>query len=294
VELGVQLGAQDASDRLHRLEKELQALKSDFASHSSKTNNKKEDEDEETVTKTFDNNILVLQDNIFNGFLLLYYNDTRWRSLQRWNQFRVCLWLILTMLLQLCCVSLLCGLLIHKGYHNIELLKTDISNVVLEVLAFLVPAVLAAGFIFVYDEVRRPLIEMADYHSHSALTIVGWWNLFGFVKTWEILFGLLGSWAYFISLIYSTKNTLQEAQGFIDIILNMLAYVFVFQIDEWAYSMIAIRELIPQWSDDWFQLKATENSQSFFKLVRKWIKLSMFAVYVVVLVLWFQEFYNSK
>ncbi|ETO32831.1 hypothetical protein RFI_04287 [Reticulomyxa filosa] len=278
----------DSLERVLKLESEIAALKSKLEEEERQGKN-----DENAGSSDSEKSELTLQSNIYNGFLLLYYHTSRWNAMRFQDRGRVIAWLIIAVITQLCSVGLLCGLLIHKSRHSSPP-EEDISEKSLEVLAFLMPAVLGAGFIFVYDEVRRPLVEMANLHNHQDLTIVGWWNYAGMVKVWEILFGLFGSWAYFISLIYSTKNTLHGAQGFMDIILNMLAYVFVFGIDEWTFSMIAVREFVPQWSDDWFTLKATENTQVFFKMARNSIKILMLAVYILVLVLWFEEFYHSN
>jgi len=197
------------------------------------------------------------------------------------------------MIIQVSCVGLLCGLLIHQGRDNTAV-PDHIRKVSLEVLAILMPAVIGAGFIFVYDEVRRPLKEMASLKYHKDLTIRSWCGCFGYIKLWEILFGLLSSWAYFISLVFSTRNTLRNAQGFTNLILNLLAYVFVFGVDDWTYSMIAVSEFVPQWSDESFVIDITEKKEPYFSLARHLIKISMFTVYLIVLALWFYEFVTSK
>ncbi|ETO21201.1 hypothetical protein RFI_16002 [Reticulomyxa filosa] len=289
-------------DRISQLETELEQLKARLQGSKGKATVKKEETQQEGSI------VLTLQSNIYNTFILLYYNSARWQGMRTIDQFRVVAWMIIAMIAQLCSVGLLCGLLIHKGRHNSSG-GSDISEKSLEVLAFLMPAVLGAGFIFVYDEARRPLKELINLPNRDDLKMyfiylfiflfwkkrsTGWQSWAGAIKLWEILFSVIGSWAYFFSLIYSTRNTLRDAQGFIDIILNLLAYVFVFGIDEWTSSMIAVREFVPQWTDDWLDVKDTAFKRLFFKRSRSFIKLFMFAVYILVLVFWFEEFYHSK
>lgn len=205
---------------------------------------------------------IELDHNIFNAYLIAAYKPNcveKWKQLHPRIRLTLALTAYVTAIVQFAAVFILV-IVNYFSIHNFVGFFNEWNLLPYDWRTLILWPFFMIGLCLIYKEVRNTrydiwaLQEFGINNKNNS-------HLHFLKYVCELYLFYLGGFAYFLTLSLQKLDTNEDAMN---IVLNILAYTYIFELDEWAYDMIK-KDLVLQniWNFDEFFVGCVSGTNRF-------------------------------